>query len=268
MPALKPIRGSLLNKSHLLARGLVGFWLFNEGSGNVVSDLSGNGNHATATGTISEITWQSGPDGGVVDFVGNSIAYFAFKQAISWAAADAWTIIVKCISDGDAGEEMLLGKYNDTNNYIWWRGGSYFRFYSNTGNAANFTSVTSFTSWATYAVVAKGDGNLYLSIDGLFKEKVAVATDFVIDNIGNGYNSLAYEWDGRVSYVLIYNRALSAFEIALIYREPFCMIRQRGRLSFWSAPAVAAAAARRSRVGFRPIEGADKLRGLRCNALY
>ena len=35
--------------------GLVGYWNFNEGSGNTVTDLSGNGNN----GTISGATWST-----------------------------------------------------------------------------------------------------------------------------------------------------------------------------------------------------------------
>ena len=45
----KPARGSLVNPSHPLARGLVGAWLMNEILGEVVCDLSGRGNNGTFT---------------------------------------------------------------------------------------------------------------------------------------------------------------------------------------------------------------------------
>ena len=38
------------------ASGLVGYWDFNEGSGNTVNDLTGNGNHATVNGAV----WVTG----------------------------------------------------------------------------------------------------------------------------------------------------------------------------------------------------------------
>ena len=47
MPILKPIRGSHLNRSHPLAHGLVGCWLFNEATGKKLFDLSGNDNSGT-----------------------------------------------------------------------------------------------------------------------------------------------------------------------------------------------------------------------------
>ena len=46
---LKPPLGARLIPGHPLANGLVGCWLMNEGSGNKVYDLSGNGNSGTLT---------------------------------------------------------------------------------------------------------------------------------------------------------------------------------------------------------------------------
>ena len=46
-PYEKPMYGVLLNTRHPLARGLVGCWLFNEGGGNTVFDLSDNFKHGT-----------------------------------------------------------------------------------------------------------------------------------------------------------------------------------------------------------------------------
>lgn len=53
-PRMKPRLGTPLNKSHRLARGLVGCWLMNEGGGSQLFDLSGNHN----TGTIN-VGWTS-----------------------------------------------------------------------------------------------------------------------------------------------------------------------------------------------------------------
>jgi hypothetical protein len=38
----KPARGEQINKSRLLARGLVGCWMMNEGTGDKVFDLTGS----------------------------------------------------------------------------------------------------------------------------------------------------------------------------------------------------------------------------------
>ncbi len=50
----KPFRGIQLNKSHPLARGLVGCWLMNEGDGGTLFDYSGNGNN----GPLTNASWN------------------------------------------------------------------------------------------------------------------------------------------------------------------------------------------------------------------
>ena len=46
----KPPLGIQIDWSNPITKGLVGCWLFNEGSGDKVYDLSGNGNTGTLTG--------------------------------------------------------------------------------------------------------------------------------------------------------------------------------------------------------------------------
>ena len=47
----KPLLGKQINWSNPLAKGLVGCWVMNEGSGLFVNDYSGNGIHFTMQGT-------------------------------------------------------------------------------------------------------------------------------------------------------------------------------------------------------------------------
>lgn len=67
-----------------------------------------------------------------------------------------------------------------------------------------------------------------------------------------------------VEYVLVYNRSLSAFEIALLYREPFCMFEYKAPKFY--IPAAAPAAVHQRHIGFKFIEGSERLRGLRLRA--
>ena len=98
MPQLKPTRGICLNRSHPLSRGLVGLWLFNEGSGNKVFDLSGNGNTGTLQGTTP--SWTSGKYGSAVLLPGTdeyincgSKAIFdniPVKTVVIWVYLNSW----------------------------------------------------------------------------------------------------------------------------------------------------------------------------------
>lgn len=64
----KPIRGTQLNKTHPLAKGMVGCWLMNEGTGDKIGDLSGNQRHGTLTNMDSATDWVAGKDGWALNF--------------------------------------------------------------------------------------------------------------------------------------------------------------------------------------------------------
>ena len=76
----KPPLGRQLHVAHPLAHGLVGCWLFNEGSGDLVHDSSGNENHGTFKNMTPATDWVTGEDGpvlnldGVNDFVSLGIS--------------------------------------------------------------------------------------------------------------------------------------------------------------------------------------------------
>ena len=62
---IKPRLGSKLIKEAPLADGLDGYWPLNEGTGNLVNDLSGNSEPGTWLGTTP---WTSTPYGAALDF--------------------------------------------------------------------------------------------------------------------------------------------------------------------------------------------------------
>lgn len=64
----KPPKGSLLQRSHPLARGLVGAWLFNEGSGLTAYDSAGRNNGTLTNGP----TWGAGVFGKCLMFDGSN----------------------------------------------------------------------------------------------------------------------------------------------------------------------------------------------------
>jgi len=229
-PNQKPCLGLQVNWGHPLARGLVGCWLINEGSGNKVFDSSGNGNNGIAAGTTSEISWQSGPDGSVVDFVGNAIAYF--DVGITFGATQPFTIIICAERDGTDIEGIVCGNPDGTNDYIWLgysTTGVYWEGANDGWDTGNIGLVP--VAWNVYAFTSDGKGAN--STRRVYLNGILVATSaankigsFILKGIGNGYSNAIYAFDGRVKYASAYNRILSASEIALRYREPFCMFDQ------------------------------------------
>jgi len=61
--------------------GLVGYWNFDEGAGNIARDESGNGHH----GTIVNATWETGQLGSALDFDGSA---YVEVPAEAWASIE------------------------------------------------------------------------------------------------------------------------------------------------------------------------------------
>ncbi len=235
MPQLKPTRGIRLNKSHPLARGLVGCWLFNEGSGNKVFDLSEN----NQTGTLqADAHFESGKYGSVIDFdgTGDSISVVTNKDI----GTGPYTVIsrVKTGTSAQITTRLVLGKRNTANKYPiqfgvinYETGKTQFGNQRLDGTLSKTTlSGTDTITNTDYWVAGTWDGTyLKFYVDGILKNTVdasALGDSSNTDNYSIGAREKSGSelyWDGKINYVYLYNRALSASDIALLYREPFCM---------------------------------------------
>lgn len=269
MPLLKPIRGAQLNKSHPLARGLVGCWLLNEGSGKIVNDLSGNGN----TGTfVNDVSWSSGKCGSAVYLPLATDHINLGKSLYGMGIRRHGTIIVSATMRVIGSSDQYFAYDYDGVGFTMRKnaGSGSFDFYVYPNNH-RITYTHNFVANKRYVMVGVMDGALmHLYMNGIWVQQANLGEDIGASGssvrIGNtGTDSLF----GDVDHVMIYNRALSVSEIALLYRELSCMVERAIRPELLIVLiALAVAARRRSHVGFRPIVGADRLRGIRRNAIY
>jgi len=239
MPQLKPTRGIRLNKSHPISRGLVGCWLFNEGSGYKVSDLSGNGH----TGTLQANTHSTpGKFGSGLSFdgtgdyadcgTGNSLNMGSGDLSIlAWFKTSDMTRTVIAGKGGifTNGKRYFLGGDDDVNNKI------YIVIDDDSGSSKRTESTFTYNDGNWHQAVGVRDGNnLRLYIDGVedANSPVDITGYGNIDStrpctISSMYNenTSAQDWffSGIIDHIMIWNRSLSSSEIALLYREPFCM---------------------------------------------
>jgi len=95
------------------------------------------------------------------------------------------------------------------------------------GSGAKILNTIISNVWTTLAGTYDGV-NIKIYQDGILGD-----TEPLVQAIPNsawpviigGYYSLSYLLPGNIDYVMIYNRALSASEIALLYNKPFCGFR-------------------------------------------
>ena len=72
----------------------------------------------------------------------------------------------------------------------------------------------------------------------VISENYVNSTDNLVIGANAGGDNLR-EFEGLIDNVVYWNRALTASEIALLYREPFCMFEQ-DPIELWSAATLGA----------------------------
>ncbi|RZN42511.1 MAG: DUF11 domain-containing protein [Methanosarcinales archaeon] len=202
--------------------GLVAEWRFDEGSGSVLVDSSGNGND----GVIYGATWVEGKCEGALRFDGvddyvdcGSDASLEFGT--STFTIETWVKTTDTTTDGWKG---IVGRWDDSNGYwlqyapstgAWafgWHGSTFLNPTKRIGDG----------NW--HHVVSKRVGltSAELYIDGAFigsRTDLPRTSSDTIDPLSMGRLSSGYGryFKGIIDEVLIYNRALTAEEIKQHY---------------------------------------------------
>jgi len=238
---IKPPVGQRPYRGHRLSKGLVGCWLMNEGGGSIVQDLSGNGLDATLGAGAAAPTWVAGNFGYGISFDGGDNLDMPSKVRITpnfslvfWEKATAEA----------SGFRIFLGEKDTSQNWIATLGATgalgVMRVIWDDGTTTDSTQGEAVASLGVYSqwVVTYSDPTINFYQNGNFiGTGVATGKNFDFNCIGEGHNTILY--NGVFDHFIHYNRALSASEVALLYREPFCMFyneNQFGILGSYTTP--------------------------------
>lgn len=237
----KPPVGAQLKLDHPLARGLVGCWLLNERSGDKAYDSSGQGNIGTLTGMDPATDWVGSLHGGALDFDGsndyiecadspslNIIKSITISAWINFAVTNSPIVIV-----GRGNYQYLLYWNAGQSVLSLWTGGSETQQF--------FTPVVG--TW--YHIVAINDEynnkrTIYINGKELSGSSSYVPSSSanVVLRIGDSEN-FSYHWNGKIENILIYNRALSAQEVATLHAFPYAMFEEES--PYWILKAAGGA---------------------------
>ncbi len=196
---------------------LVSYWRF-EGNANDEKNLN-NGTVSGATiktnGRFGQCYSFDGVDD-YIDFGDDSSLIFddtdawSFAQWIKWNGPGGKSIV---FFSGEHTITKIFGlRISSTNQFV-------FRDEAQTYHSFGSGSSTPYIDkWAHLVWVADGAGHLSLYINGsLFKTLDSVPTAAHIKEIGRGYSNNNYNFSGSIDDVYIFNRALSATEVATLY---------------------------------------------------
>jgi len=242
---VKPPLGVQLIPGHPMNRGLVGWWLMNEGAGRKIYDLSGNGNRGTLVGNTH---WVSGQYGSCLSFdgdgdyvsLGTPISGYPFTL-MAWARfgadIDRSAVLVSLANSS------YWGTYYSIGAATW---GSYFRgdVWARIDGGTTYVINASpyaypWDGWhhVTGVFASATDRKLFVDSVLVGTDDDSVAFSASVDRIFFGAladSSPTDYWNGKIDSVRIYNRALRAEQIKSLYDDPFQGLYQTS-VDLWTA---------------------------------
>ena len=234
----KPPLGVPVNWGDPLAQGLVGCWLMNEGGGNTVYDLSGNGHAGTKNPTTPWIAGDSGP---ALRFDAAELANTLYLANDTALVSDAWSVVMRIKPDDIATNTILFGWDGlQPSLYLQLGSGKTPLFYMGSSNYT-YIHTSAFTAmhdgnWHTVVCTMPGNANADILSAKFYVDTVlyplgawdsgGAATAKVGLRLCGPRQNIAREYDGDVSWAMYYNRALSASEIAQLYMTPFRIFQE------------------------------------------
>jgi len=203
--------------------GLVGYWKFNENTGTIAVDSSGNGNTGTL---ISGATWNVGQSGAAVnlDGVDDYVQVGAQSSLVMTSAASftAWIYPTGAGSHATVGGTILVkeGEYviaRFPNGTIQWG-------FANSNPGWQFIDtgyVAPLNQW-THLAVTYDNGTIKTYANGILVhsyggsgsigDQITAQNDFRI----GGRQVISQQFQGEIDEVRVYNRALTASEIGVL----------------------------------------------------
>lgn len=240
----KPRRGeAAVNRQHPLARGLVGAWLFNEGGGTTVRDVSGAGNDGTMA-NMGAANWAVTKYGRGLLYIDTSDSVDCSKEIIGTGDVSIVSLIrAESRGGGNNGRIIDVGTGNatslgmsSTNNKLYGsRNGVSFPVSANNSIPYNTWRHVVFAAGASSQTA-----NYYINgeLSGTANQATGApdldgASGLYIGNRSDNTRG----FDGDIVYLLIYDRVLSPSEAIMLYADPWRAFRPVRR--WW--PSVAAA---------------------------
>ena len=214
----------VINRSHPLARGLVGAWTFQDGGGSVLRDVSGHGHDGTLTNMDPATDWVTSRYGGALDFDGvNDYVDCGAGDHLNRVSVAVWCTPASGSRGDIAG---VWGSGNSIREFILLKGtvADRFALYVTDGSSfPNAVSSTAIVAGREYFVVGTYDGsNVSIFVDGSLE--ASTSSSLSVQNTSEPMKigaSADANFDGGLSAVFMWNRAISANEVADLYTRPF-----------------------------------------------
>jgi fibronectin type 3 domain-containing protein len=207
-----------------VASGLIGYWKFDEGSGTAAADFSGFNN---AGALVNNPTWLAPGKVGAAALQLNpaSTQFVSVPDAPSLDPTNGLTITAWInAANWSGGNRRVLQKGDGDNQYRLLAEGGAFKF-DLSGVGTLTTALPALGTWVHVAGTWNGT-TMAIYYNGVLKASLAASgtngttTDTLAIGAKNGSGTAGDYFQGTLDDVRVYNRGLSASEIAVVMAPP------------------------------------------------
>ncbi len=256
----KPPVSARINSANPLSQGLLAGWPFNENSGSTVANFARYG--TIINGTLAGGTsWGSGPTGSVLAFDGSSgyvgVATGTTLSSLSALSISAW---INTAATPASTLQMIVARYDSS--LAFPANGYYLSIFDATGTGVaqarivvqdgttsnGIQGLTTISPGRWYHIVGTWNhqGTMTVFVNGIVDNSVSSAVTGATPSnstpvyVGGRYSGSTPEkyWNGSIDFPLIWNRALSASEVAALYARPYHLFQPMQ--GAWLMPGVGA----------------------------
>ncbi len=205
-----------------VAGGLIGYWKFDEGSGTTATDSSGNNNSGALVNTPAWVPGKVGPS--ALQFNAANLQFVSVSDSASLDPTNGLTITAWINAANWSGNRRVLQKGNSDNQYRLLAEGGVFKF-DLTGVGTLTTTLPSVSTWIHVAGTWNGT-TMVIYYNGVSKASLVASgtngttTDSLAIGAKNGSGTAGDYFQGSLDDVRVYNRGLSASEIAVVMAPP------------------------------------------------
>lgn len=224
-----PFRGSQINKTHPLSKGLIGCWLFNENNDSYLHDSSYN----NSTGFMINCIWSEG-----LDFNGTN-SYVKLPN-LNVGGFDEFSILLWVKAKSVTSDGFVLGNWGTSYNFAiyadnHWTGDGWRAILRNAEprdfNSPIIVNPVVLNEWTLLVITYRRNDYHRFYVNGIEVFNVAT-TDYPMKTytdeprLGGDINNGRF-FNGSIKYVLAYNRAISSEEITQLKVNPYGMFESQ-----------------------------------------
>lgn len=244
---IKPQMGCQLELDHPLTKGLSNCWLMNEGSGIIVSDLSGNRNNGTlknmsfpASSTSGRTSGKNGPTllfDGTNDYISIPVNPLLGKKNFSIMLSAKMNNLL--VGTGSYSQSFLNFYTDGSSNALRVAQdegvpGSIILSYATGGVGSYFKeTVNPIVAGQNFLLIIIYDGTTFTLFFNGIKIPTITRASFGTgtENVIGGRSSTTGNLNGEISDVRVWDRLLSSQEISDLYQNPYGFIRDQHK--YW-----------------------------------